>query len=220
MASVKTAPSILSCDFSRMGDEVKRLEKSSCDYIHVDVMDGHFVPNLTFGPAVVKAIRPFTSKPFDVHLMMSEPEKYVAEFRKSGADLIGIHREIHPDPRRLIELLREIRRLGAKACLTYNPPTGVDDVEIFLPECDQVLVMSVNPGFGGQSFIPSALDKGRLIRGAIDRSGLSVDLEIDGGINPETAPLARAAGFNVLVAGSFLFSAPDFEAALRNLTGV
>lgn len=217
MEFAKTAPSILSCDFSKMGEEVRRLDRSTCTYIHVDVMDAHFVPNLTFGPAVVKAIRPFTSKPFDVHLMMSEPGRYLEDFRKSGADLIGIHREIASDPAAIIELLGQIRGMGARACLTYNPPTSVEDIETFLPHVDQVLLMSVNPGFGGQSFIPGTLDKGRRVRRAIDRSGLTIDLEIDGGINAETAVLAREAGFNVLVAGSYVFSAPDLDVALARL---
>jgi ribulose-phosphate 3-epimerase len=213
---IKTAPSILSSDFSRFGEEISRLEKSSCDYIHVDVMDGHFVPNLTFGAPVVKAMRPYSKKVFDVHLMMAQPEKFLADFREAGADIIGVHREIKGDLR---DALVRIRALGARSSLTYNPDTPVDDVGDFLALVDQVLVMSVHPGFGGQSFIPGALEKGAFVRKAIQRSGYPVDLEIDGGINAETAKLAREAGFNVLVAGSWLYKHPDFEAGLATLRG-
>ncbi|MBN8215386.1 MAG: ribulose-phosphate 3-epimerase [Spirochaetes bacterium] len=213
---IKTAPSILSSDFSRFGEEIARLDRSSCDYIHVDVMDGHFVPNLTFGAPVVKAMRPFAKKVFDVHLMMDQPEKYLADFREAGADIIGIHREIRAD---LKDVLARIRALGARASLTFNPDTPVDGIEEFLPLVDQVLLMSVHPGFGGQSFIPAALDKGYRVRQAIRKGGHPVDLEIDGGINAETARLAREAGFNVLVAGSWLYKHPDFEAGLASLRG-
>lgn len=213
---IKTAPSILSSDFSRFGEEISRLEKSSCDYIHVDVMDGHFVPNLTFGAPVVKAMRPYSKKVFDVHLMMAQPEKFLADFREAGADIIGVHREIKGDLR---DALVRIRALGARSSLTFNPDTPVDDVGDFLALVDQVLVMSVHPGFGGQSFIPGALEKGAFVRKAIERSGYPVDLEIDGGINAETAKRAREAGFNVLVAGSWLYKHPDFEAGLATLRG-
>lgn len=213
---IKTAPSILSSDFSRFGEEISRLEKSSCDYIHIDVMDGHFVPNLTFGAPVVKAMRPYSKKVFDVHLMMAQPEKFLADFREAGADIIGVHREIKGDLR---DALVRIRALGARSSLTFNPDTPVDDVGDFLALVDQVLVMSVHPGFGGQSFIPGALEKGAFVHKAIERSGYPVDLEIDGGINAETAKRAREAGFNVLVAGSWLYKHPDFEAGLATLRG-
>lgn len=216
MKTVKVAPSILSCDFSRMGEEIQKLDRSSCDYIHVDVMDGHFVPNLTFGPPVIKAIRAFTKKPFDVHLMISEPEKYLEVYAAAGANILGIHVEIAHDK---IELLKKIRSLGLKASLTYNPNTPLEGVETYFPWVDQILIMSVFPGFGGQKFIEESLERGAQVRNWIKKSGYAIDLEIDGGVSDMNAERIREAGFNVLVSGNALFQAPSMEGMIQKLKG-
>jgi len=217
MSTVKVAPSILSCDFSKMGEEIKRLDESNCDYIHIDVMDGHFVPNLTFGPPIIQAIRKFTKKPFDVHLMISEPEKYLDVYAGSGADLLGIHVEIAHDK---IELLKKIRSLGIKASLTYNPNTPVEGIEKYFPFVDQILIMSVFPGFGGQKFIEESLERGKKVSAWIQKSGYPIDLEIDGGVSDVNASRIREAGFNVLVSGNALFQAPSLDGMIQKLKGM
>jgi len=200
--AVRIAPSILSADFARLGDEVEALTRAGADYIHVDVMDGHFVPNLTIGPVVVKALRRHTALPFDVHLMIAPADPFIHEFAEAGADIITVHPEAGPHLHRTIGL---IKSLGKKAGVALNPATPVAHVDYVLDMVDLVLVMSVNPGFGGQAFIPSALEKISLMRQRIDARGRDIDLEVDGGINDETARAAVAAGADVLVAGTATF---------------
>jgi len=202
---VLVAPSILSADFARLGEEIAAVEAAGADWLHVDVMDGRFVPNLTIGPPVVKALRKVTKLPLDCHLMIVEPEKYVDAFAEAGADTITIHVEACTH---LHRTLCHIRSLGKRAGVTMNPSTHEDSIRYVMEVVDQVLVMSVNPGFGGQSFLTSALPKVRAIRAMIDATGRPIDLEIDGGITAETAPLAIAAGARVLVAGNAVFNAP------------
>jgi ribulose-phosphate 3-epimerase len=203
----RIAPSILSADFAQLGAEVGAISAAGADYVHVDVMDGHFVPNLTIGPVVVKALRPHSKLPFDVHLMISPVDPYVAEFAQAGADIITFHPEAGPHPHRTVQL---IKSLGKKAGLSLNPGTPISAIDWLLSEIDLVLVMSVNPGFGGQRFIESSLGKLRELRRRIDavsavQGGRPIDLEVDGGINTDTAKLAIAAGADVLVAGTATF---------------
>lgn len=198
------APSILSADFGRLAEEVRAVEAAGADWIHVDVMDGRFVPNITIGPLIVRAVREATRLPIDVHLMIVEPERYVDEFREAGADWISVHVEAAPH---LHRTLQRIRSLGAKAGVVLNPHTSEDEIRYVLGDLDLVLVMSVNPGFGGQSFIPSALPKLRALRAMIDREGLDVALEVDGGVAPATSGDVIGAGARVLVAGSAVFGA-------------
>lgn len=210
------APSILSADFARLGEEVEALEAAGADWIHVDVMDGRFVPNITIGPPVVKALRKVTKLPLDVHLMIVEPERYVDAFAEAGADTITIHVEACTH---LHRTLHHIRSLGRRAGVTMNPSTHEDAIRYVLEELDQILVMSVNPGFGGQSLIPAVLPKVAAIRRMIDEKNLPIDLEIDGGITPETAPLAIAAGARALVAGSAVFNTGDYKTAIAAIRG-
>jgi len=208
------APSILSADFARLGEEIAAVEKAGADWLHVDVMDGRFVPNLTIGPPVVKAIRKVTKLPLDVHLMIVEPERYIDDFAAAGADTIILHVEACTH---LHRALSHIRSLKKRAGVTLNPSTSEESLRYVLDVCDQILVMSVNPGFGGQSFIPSALTKIKNIRAMIgDRK---IDLEVDGGITPETSKDAIAAGANVLVAGNAVFNTKDYAAAIRAIRG-
>lgn len=212
--SVKIAPSILAADFARLGDEIAAVEKAGADWIHVDVMDGHFVPNLTIGPVVVKALRPTTTLPLDVHLMIEPVEPYIEAFAEAGADTITVHAEA---TRHLDRALQQIKATGKRAGVSLNPHTPENVVDYVLDKLDLILVMSVNPGFGGQSFLHGQLDKVRRLREKIgDRA---IDLEIDGGVNAETAPLCRDAGANVLVAGSAVFRTDDYAAAIATLRG-
>ena len=215
MKKIQIAPSILSADFAKMGEEVRSMELCGADVIHYDVMDGVFVNNITFGLKMLEDIRPYTKLPIDAHLMIVHPEKYVERFAKAGADIITVHWEACQD--NLKEVLELIRSTGVKCGAVINPDTPVEKIQDVIPLCDMVLVMSVFPGFGGQKFIPSALDKLREIRAIIDASGREIDLEIDGGVTPENVSAVKEAGANVIVAGSAVFKAPDRAAAIAAL---
>jgi ribulose-phosphate 3-epimerase len=215
---VRIAPSILSADFARLGEEVRAMSAAGADYMHIDVMDGHFVPNITIGPGVVKALRPHSDRPFDVHLMISPVDPFVRDFADAGADIITVHPEAGPHLHRTIQL---IKSLGKKAGVSLNPATPAEALDHVLDDIDLVLVMSVNPGFGGQSFIRSQLAKISALRKRIDAAGRPIDLEVDGGINVETARDAVAAGADVLVAGtaSFTGGPTAYAGNIRRLRG-
>ncbi len=206
----KIAPSILAADFARLGEAVQAAEAGGADYLHVDVMDGHFVPNISIGLPVVAALRQITRLPLDVHLMIAQPDRYAAEFVSAGAAILTVHVEACTHLHRVVQ---HIRALGARPGVTLNPATSLETVREILPYVDQVLVMSVNPGFGGQSYIPTMTDKIARLRDMIGRIGRQIDIEVDGGIDPETAPAAIAAGATVLVAGTAVFKHKDGIAA-------
>ena len=214
MKPLKIAPSILSADFSRLGEEIRAVEKAGADLIHVDVMDGHFVPNITIGPLIVKAVRPVTRLPLDVHLMIEDPDRYLGVFAKSGASWISVHAEacVH-----LHRTISAIRSLGCRAGVVLNPATPLTQLKYVLGDVDYVLIMSVNPGFGGQKFIPSSLDKIRQLRDMIKRQERQVQIEIDGGINNDTIQEAVAAGAEICVAGSAVFGSADYSATIQRL---
>lgn len=214
--SVVISPSILSADFSRLGDEVRAVDAAGADWIHVDVMDGRFVPNITIGPLIVQALRPVTKKPLDVHLMIVEPEKYVEDFAKAGADIISVHAEHNASPH-LHRTLGQIRELGKQAGVVLNPGTPLSLIEHVLELCDLILIMSVNPGFGGQSFIPGVLPKIRQLRQMCDERGLDPWIEVDGGLKGNNTWQVLEAGANAIVAGSAVFKAPDYAEAIEGI---
>ena len=211
---MKIAPSILSADFSRLGDEIRAIEQGGADYVHIDVMDGHFVPNITIGPLVVDAVRRVTDLPLDVHLMIEHPDRYVSDFAKAGADLIVVHVEATTHLHRTIQL---IRSLGKKAGVSLNPATPLTTLDMILPDLDLVLLMTVNPGFGGQSFIESCLPKIAELRQRIDQLGKTIELEVDGGVKIDNIEHIAAAGADVFVAGSAVFGTNDYAATIRQL---
>ncbi len=213
------APSILSADFSKLGDEIQSVEKAGADWIHVDVMDGHFVPNITIGPLIVEAARRVTSLPLDVHLMIEHPEKYIEDFAKAGANLISVQVEACIHLNRTVQM---IKALGLRAGAVLNPATPLSTLEWVLEDVDFVMIMSVNPGFGGQKFIPNSIDKIRALRKMIEDKGLSALIEIDGGVNENTIKNVSDAGADVFVAGSAIFKSPDYKktiATFRKLIG-
>lgn len=213
---IKISPSILSADFARLGEEIRAIDLGGADYVHIDVMDGHFVPNITIGPLVVEAVRKITTKPLDVHLMIENPDRYIADFAQAGADLITIHQEAVPHLHRTVQL---IKSLGKKAGVSINPATPVSTLEVILDDLDLVLLMSVNPGFGGQSFIPATFAKITALRQLIEKRGLDVEIEIDGGVKADNIGRIAAAGADVFVAGSAVFSTQNYAqtiALLRN----
>ena len=212
--SIKVAPSILSADFSKLGEEVRAVERSGADMIHVDVMDGHFVPNITIGPLVVSALSKITKLPLDVHLMIENPDKYIEAFAKAGSSIISIHAEASRDLGKDIEL---IKRCGAKPAVVINPKTGIKSIEKVLDKVSMILLMTVNPGFEGQKFMPEVVTKIKELKNALDKRGLTVDIEVDGGINLETAPEVIKAGANVLVAGSAIYWSKDYRSVIDGL---
>jgi ribulose-phosphate 3-epimerase len=214
MSHIRIAPSLLSADFGRLAEEVRAVDQAGGDLVHVDVMDGRYVPNITIGPVVVKAVRKATKSIVDVHLMIVEPERYLEDFAKAGADNLTVHAEacVH-----LHRVVQQIRGLGKKPGVSLNPHTPIDVLDIVLPDLSLVLIMTVNPGFGGQAFIPAVVPKIKALRDEIDRRGLQVDIAVDGGIGPETAPIVAEAGASILVAGAAVFGKPDYAAAIREI---
>lgn len=210
---VKLSPSVLTADFLTLRDVIPKFEKSGVDMLHLDVMDGIFVPNISFGIPVIKSIKAHTNLPLDVHLMIDRPHRYIKEFA-AVADWLGFHFEAGSD---VAETLKEIRSLGCKSCLTIKPATAAEEIFEYLPLCDMVLVMSVEPGFGGQKFMPSSLEKVKKIKAEAEKQGTHLEIEIDGGINAETAPLAVEAGVTVLVAGNYIFSAENIEETVKKV---
>jgi ribulose-phosphate 3-epimerase len=213
------APSILSADFSKLGDEIRAVEAAGADWIHIDVMDGHFVPNITIGPLIVEAARRVTALPLDVHLMIENPERYIKDFQDAGASLISVQAEVCVHLHRTVQMIKEV---GLRAGVVLNPSTPLSAIEWVLKDVDIVMIMSVNPGFGGQDFIPNSLDKIRDLRGMIQKNGLSTLIEIDGGVNEKTIKNISDAGVDVFVAGSAIFGSPDYKktiARFRELIG-
>jgi ribulose-phosphate 3-epimerase len=213
---IRIAPSILSADFARLGEEIKAVEAAGADLIHVDVMDGHFVPNITIGPLVVEACKRVTKLPLDVHLMIENPERYIADFAKAGADYLVVHAETGYHLHRLLQSIRELK---VKAGVSLNPATPLEALDYVLGDLDMVLIMSVNPGFGGQAFIPSALEKIKRLRRTIDDRKLSVEIEVDGGVKPANGKEIADAGADILVAGSAVFGTKDYAAAIKGIRG-
>jgi len=211
---IKIAPSILSADFSRLGDEVRAIDVAGADYVHIDVMDGHFVPNITIGPLVVGAVRPVTGLPLDVHLMIENPDQYIPDFARAGADIIVVHAEAVRHLHRTVQL---IKSLGKKAGVSLNPATSLSALDIILPDLDLVLLMTVNPGFGGQSFIESSLPKITELRRRIDELDLPIELEVDGGVKVDNIEEIAAAGADVFVAGSAVFGADNYQTTISRL---
>jgi ribulose-phosphate 3-epimerase len=213
---IRIAPSILSADFARLGEEIRAIDQAGADYIHIDVMDGHFVPNLTIGPFVIEAIRKVTSRPLDVHLMIANADRYIERYAEAGADILGVHVEACPHLHRTIQA---IRNLGKQACVVLNPATPEESLRYVLEDVSMILVMSVNPGFGGQSFLPAVLPKIAALRHMIEERGLDVDIEIDGGIKVDNVDVVAAAGANVIVSGSGIFGTPDYAATIAAMRG-
>ena len=210
------APSILSADFGRLGEELVAIEKAGADWVHIDVMDGHFVPNITIGPLVVEAVKKCTKLPLDVHLMIENADRYIPQFAEAGADVITVHQEACPHLHRTVSAIKE---LGKKAGVSLNPSTSLATLEEILPEIDMVLLMSVNPGFGGQSFIEGVLDKAKVLKTIIDQMEYDIDIEMDGGLKPENVQSAIEAGVNIVVAGSAVFGSADYKATIASLRG-